>query len=146
MKNKYTSERRVVTDEATGRSVTQITTHESINHQPFFLIPAYDRAMKRLYFVSHRTGSPQVFAYNFGEDVIEQLSQVETLNEWSVHPSADGQYVYYVADGAAMRTYVETGEQEVLLSSKDLASVGGGKVNHQTTIWSRFNAGWLLCI
>ncbi|MBQ7063400.1 MAG: PD40 domain-containing protein [Firmicutes bacterium] len=133
MKRLFDSERRVITDVTTGRQVTQITNHESINHQPFFLIPAYDRAMKRLYFVSHRTGSPQVFAYNFGEDVIEQLSDVESLNEWSVHPSADGQFVYYVANGCAMRSFVETGESEVLLSGKDLAEIGGGKVNPGTS-------------
>ena len=44
-----------------GRRIRQVTSHPSIHHHPFFFVPAYDRAMRRLVFVSHRTGAPQIF-------------------------------------------------------------------------------------
>ncbi len=132
MKKQHPSELKLIVDEATGRKVSQITNCECINHQPFFLIPAYDRAMTRLYFVSHRTGTPQIFAYCRQDDVMEQLTQSEELNEWSIHPSADGKFVYYVANGCAMRVCVETGEEQVLLTGADLSGIGGGKVNPGT--------------
>ena len=48
-------------DTRTGATVRRVTGHPSIHHHPFFFMPAYDDAMRRLVFVSHRTGSPQVF-------------------------------------------------------------------------------------
>lgn len=133
MKKRYASQCKWIVDEATGRRVRQITDTPCIHHHPFFLIPAYDRAMDRLYFVSYRTGSPQIFAYNRREDCIEQFTQTENLNEWSVHPSADGQYVYYVADGCAMRVCVRTGQEQTLLTQKELTQTGGGRMNPGTT-------------
>ena len=56
------SEARGFTDEATGARVRQITDHPSIHHHPFFFVPAYDDAMARLIFVSHRAGRPEIFA------------------------------------------------------------------------------------
>ena len=49
-------------DETTGVRIRQITNQASIHHHPFFIIPAYDDAMQRLIFVSHRTGRPEIFA------------------------------------------------------------------------------------
>ena len=58
----YPSESICFQDERTGVNVRQITDHASIHHHPFFIIPAYDDAMRRLIFVSHRTGRPEIFA------------------------------------------------------------------------------------
>ena len=55
------SESRETKDPASGRRIRQITCHPSIHHHPFFFVPAYDRAMKRLIFVSYRTGTPQIY-------------------------------------------------------------------------------------
>ena len=46
------------TDPRTGARVRQVTNHPSIHHHPFYYLPAYDDAMTRLFFVSHRTGRP----------------------------------------------------------------------------------------
>ena len=58
----YSSESKTFADEKTGVSIRQITNHPSIHHHPFFIIPAYDDAMQRLVFVSHRTRRPEIFA------------------------------------------------------------------------------------
>ena len=62
----YPSESICFQDERTGVNVRQITDHASIHHHPFFIIPAYDDAMRRLIFVSHRTGRPEIFAEDRG--------------------------------------------------------------------------------
>jgi len=58
----YPAESREFCDEQTGARMRQVTDHPSIHHHPFFYIPAYDDAMERLIFVSHRTGRPEIFA------------------------------------------------------------------------------------
>jgi oligogalacturonide lyase len=58
----WPSEGRWLRDETTGARIRQVTTHPSIHHHPFFFVPPYDDAMRRLVFVSHRTGRPQLFA------------------------------------------------------------------------------------
>ena len=87
------SESRVVTDLNCAHEARQVTTHPSIHHHPFFFVPAYDRAAEKLIFVSHRTGTPQVF---FEERVSGQLVLVfvwSDLAEWSFYPSPDGRFV-----------------------------------------------------
>jgi hypothetical protein len=54
-------EARVLTDARSGRSLRQITDYPNIHHHPFFFVPAYDRAGTKLIFISHRTGTPQIF-------------------------------------------------------------------------------------
>lgn len=49
-------ESNVFQDEATGVAIRQVTDHPSIHHHPFYCLPAWDDAMARLVFVSHRTG------------------------------------------------------------------------------------------
>ena len=58
---RYPAESRELQDAASGRRIRQITSHPSIHHHPFFFVPAYDQAMKKLIFVSYRTGKPQIF-------------------------------------------------------------------------------------
>jgi len=74
----YPAENRETTDAASGRRIRQITSHPSIHHHPFFFVRAYDAAMKRLIFVSYRTGKPQIFFENraSGELVLTNLGRV----------------------------------------------------------------------
>src|SRR6187397_625727 len=58
---RYPAESRELKDAASGRRIRQITSHPSIHHHPFFFVPAYDQAMRKLIFVSYRTGRPQIF-------------------------------------------------------------------------------------
>ena len=60
----YPSEARECRDTESGRRIRQVTSHPSIHHHPFFFVSAYDRAMTKLIFVSHRTGSPQIYIMN----------------------------------------------------------------------------------
>src|SRR3982751_4474610 len=99
----YPSERRTCRDERTGAIVHQLTDHPSIHHHPFFFVPAYDDAMRRLIFVSHRTGTPQIFAEDRASGSLVQLTDRADLCEWSMYPSHDGRFVYFTAGSSGWR-------------------------------------------
>jgi oligogalacturonide lyase len=103
-------------DYRTGVTIRQLTSHMSINHHPFFLIPAYDNTMMRIYFVSHRTGNPQIFAIERQSGILIQLTDLPDIAEWSVTPSRDGRYVYFTAGSGALRVDTDTYRTEELLN------------------------------
>ena len=76
-------ESRWLRDETTGARIRQVTSHPSIHHHPFFFVPPWDRAMRRLVFVSHRTGAPQLFAEERESGRLVQLTDRDDLAEWS---------------------------------------------------------------
>jgi oligogalacturonide lyase len=80
-----------------------VTDHPSIHHHPFFFVPAYDRAGTKLIFVSHRTGTPQVFYEDRASGDLVQATDRPDLAEWSVYPSPDGRFVYFTAGTGAWR-------------------------------------------
>ena len=88
-------------DQRTGATIRQVTGHPSIHHQPFFFIPAYDRDMNWLFFVSHRTGAPQIFVEELAGGRLVQLTDRPGLGEWSVYPARQGGKVLFVRDSSA---------------------------------------------
>ena len=90
---------RVFQDVKTDVSIRQVTSHPSIHHHPFYYLPAYDDAMRYLFFVSRRTGRPEVWCEVREVNELWQLTDHPDFSEWSVHPSHDGRYVYYVPYG-----------------------------------------------
>ncbi|MFM7411988.1 MAG: TolB family protein, partial [Planctomycetota bacterium] len=99
----FESEAIVFADSSTGRPVRQVTAHRSIHHHPFYYLPAYDDRMRWLVFVSHRTGCPQIFAEDRASGSLVQLTDRDDLNEWSIHPSYDGEWVYFTAGSGCWR-------------------------------------------
>lgn len=102
-------------DPETGAAIRRITSHPSIHHHPYFFISAYDDAMRRLVFVSHRHGRPEVFAEDQATGRLLQVTDRADLNEWSLHPSRDGRYVYFTAGISGWRLDTETLEEQELL-------------------------------
>lgn len=86
----------------TGAIVRQVTNFQAIHHHPFYYIPAYNRRAQ-LFFISHRTGSPQLFMEDGRGGRLVQLTDRHDLNEWSCHPELAGDYVYYTAGSAGWR-------------------------------------------
>ena len=85
----------------------QITAHASIHHHPFFFVPAYDLAERRLVFVSHRTGAPQIFFEERASGELVQVTDRSDLAEWSIYPSPDGRFVYFTAGTGAFRVSLD---------------------------------------
>jgi oligogalacturonide lyase len=110
----FARESSVYLDRITGRRIRQVTRHPAIHHHPFFFVPAYDRAMRRLVFVSHRTGAPQIFFEDRDSGDLVQVTDRTDLAEWSIYPSADGRYVYFVAGTAAWRVDLASFAEEQL--------------------------------
>lgn len=94
---------RVEIDARSKRKVRQVTDHPSIHHHPFFFVPAYDKAGTKLFFVSHRTGKPQIYYEDRAANEIVQVTDRDDLAEWSISPSPEGRYVYFVAGTGAWR-------------------------------------------
>ena len=138
----YPSESRGLTDAATGRRIRQVTDHPSIHHHPFFFVPPWDDAMRRLVFVSHRTGKPQLFAEV--DNRIVQLTERENLSEWSFHPSHDGRFVVFVAGTQAVRLDLETLKEDRLADFGDVEMREKGMVGAAmgTTALSRDDHWW----
>lgn len=108
-------------DERTGVEIRQVTADAAMHHPPFFFVPAYDDKMERLYFISDRTGRPEVFAEIQATGEIVQLTEEEDLVEWSIYPSHDGRYVYYIAGTTACRVDTSTFESERLIDFGNVA-------------------------
>ena len=100
---RFAPESLQLTDRRSGRRVRQITAHASIHHHPFFFVPAYDLAERKLVFVSHRTGRPQIFFEDRESGELVQATGRDDLAEWSIYPSPDGRFVYYTAGTGAFR-------------------------------------------
>ena len=77
-------------------------------------MPAYDRAMKKLIFVSYRTGKPQIFFEDRTSGELVQATDRPDLADWSIIPSGDGRYVYFTAGTAGWRVNLDTFEEEQL--------------------------------
>jgi len=115
----YPREDHIVVDPDCTRPVRQITSHPSIHHHPFFFVPAYDDAMRHLIFVSYRTSAPQLFFENRTNGQLVQVTDRSDLAPWSIYPSRDGRYVYFVAGTGAWRVDLETLEEEQLADFGD---------------------------
>ena len=124
----YPSESISLTDEKSGAVIRQVTDHPSIHHHPFFFIPAYDAALQRLFFISHRTGNPQVFCEDRQTGKLVQLTDRDDLHEWSVYPSRDGRHVFYTAGNGAWRLDLETLAEDELVNFGDAPMVAEGMV------------------
>lgn len=141
----YPRESSTFLDPSTDILLRQVTSHPSIHHHPFYYLPCYDDAMQRLIFVSHRTGTPQLFAELQDTQQIVQLTAVQNLNEWSVHPSHDGRYVYFTAGSYACRADCQTQRVETLLaltsgvnreSGMVAAAMGTTSLSHDDRYWA----------
>ncbi len=141
---RYAPEAHWLRDERTGARVRQVTAHPSIHHHPFYYIPAYDDAMRRLYFVSHRTGAAQLFYEDRASGALVQMTDRDDLNEWSIHPSGDGRFIYFTAGASAWRIECETLKEECLADFGKVPMREAGMVGAAmgTTTLSRDGKWW----
>jgi oligogalacturonide lyase len=112
---RYHSEAKMHVDPRTGARVRQVTGHRSIHHHPFFFVQAYDERMRWLFFVSHRTGTPQVFAEDCHTNELVQLTDRPDIAEWSVHPAHDGSALFFTAGTSGWRLDMDSLEESKLV-------------------------------
>lgn len=145
------SESRSFYDRRTNTHIRQVTTACALHHHPFFIIPAYDNMMKRLFFVSYRTGSAQIFTEDRETGELMQLTERSDLSEWSVHPSWNGEAVYFTAGTSGWRLDLATLEEQELVNfaatemqDKGMvaAAMGTTALSHDDKWWAvRYRVG-----
>jgi oligogalacturonide lyase len=81
------------TDAHTGARVRQVTSAPCIHHHPFFFVPAHDRGMRYLFFVSHRSGQAADLCRVACSGQLLQLTDHPDLIPWSLHPTHDGRHL-----------------------------------------------------
>ena len=72
--------------------------------------------MRRLIFVSCRTGLPQIFAEERSTGSLIQLTDRSDLSDWSIYPSHDGSAVFFTAGTSAWRLDLETLKERELVN------------------------------
>ena len=94
------SEHSTYPDPATGALVHQMTSHPSINHPTYFLQSSFTPDGRKLIFTSYRTGSAQIFAVDFPDGPIRQLTNGAAIHPYSpaIHP--DGDRIFFVRGGS----------------------------------------------
>ncbi len=155
-RDRFPPESRWRQDEETGVRIRQITSHASIHHQPFFLVPAYDDAMRWTLFTSARFGSPQIFVEDRVSAELVQLTAREDIADFSIHPAHAGDWIYFTAGTGGWRVHTETGEEELLIDLSGLslqdpgmvaAAMGTTALSPCDRYWAiRFRAGDEACI
>lgn len=125
-------------------TIRQVTDHPSIHHHPFFFVDAWDQAMSFLLLISHRTGKPQIYIEREAGDDLIQLTDEPNLAEWSVIPSKDGQWIYYVAGQTGKRVSPRDGTIEDLahFNSKQMREAGMVGAAMGTTALSACGRYW----
>jgi oligogalacturonide lyase len=144
----YPSESRTLTDERTGATVRQVTDHPSIHHHPFFFIPAHDAAMRRLFFISYRTGSAQIFCEERDTGSLRQLTDRDDIHDWSVYPSRDARHVFFTAGNGAWRLNLETLAEQELVNFGNASMIDDGMVGPSmgTTALSWDDRWWAVSV
>jgi oligogalacturonide lyase len=94
---RFPSERRELRDELTGVRLWQITAAEAMHHQFYFTNPSWPDDQRELYFVSYRTGYPNLFAAAEAAGEITQLTARVDINPFSPTVTRDGQRLYFSA-------------------------------------------------
>lgn len=151
-------ETREYHDPQTHRLIRQITSHDSIHHHPFYYVPAYDDAMRWLFFVSYRTGQPQFYAQQRQTGELLQLTDRDDLHEWSLHPAHDGTSLYFTTTTGGWRLQMDSLEEHQLVdfagAEKSSGMVGAGmgttSLSHDDRFWAipvrRQDQGQLLVV
>jgi hypothetical protein len=94
------SESASFTDSATGAKIHRITSHPSISHPTYFLQRCFFPGDRALFFVSHRSGSAQLFEAPFPDGPIRQLTDGAPIHPFSpgLHPG--GENIVFTRGGA----------------------------------------------
>jgi oligogalacturonide lyase len=138
------AESRTFQDEATQVEIRQITAHPSIHHQPFFLVPAYDDAMRWTLFTSARGGAPQIFVEDRATGELVQLTERDDVADFSIHPARDGNWIYFTTGSGGWRVHTGTFAEELLIDFAGLTMRDAGMVAAAmgTTALSRCDRYW----
>ena len=108
------SEKRIFTDEKTGRQVWQMTDNESVNHSCYQEVEAFTDDEAYVLFSSNRTGSFQLYRACVESGELAQLSNEPDYRNLSFGTSRNGREAIYIAGWGILAVDVGTGETRLL--------------------------------
>jgi oligogalacturonide lyase len=97
------SEHSTYRDRVTGVLIHQMTNHPSINHSTYFLQSSFTPDGRTLIFTSYRTGTSQLFAIDFPDGEIRQLTNGPPIHPYSPAINPNGDAVFFVRRGEIVR-------------------------------------------
>ncbi|MBI5393952.1 MAG: hypothetical protein HZA91_01510, partial [Verrucomicrobia bacterium] len=125
---RFPSERRELRDEQTGARLWQVTAAEAMHHHFYFTNPSWPDDQRELYFVSYRTGLPNLFTAAETTGEITQLTARVDINPFSPTATRDGQRLYFSARDCVVELDRETLRERVV-AKFDGAKLGNCSLN-----------------
>ncbi|HPA18545.1 MAG TPA: hypothetical protein PLU30_12415 [Verrucomicrobiae bacterium] len=122
------SERQLLRDEKTGADVWQITAATAMHHHFYFTNPSWPDDGRELYFISYRTGHPNIFAAAETDGTITQLTARTDTNPFSPAATRDGRKIYFSARDCVVELDRETLRERVV-AKFDGARLGNCSLN-----------------
>jgi oligogalacturonide lyase len=111
---RFPSERRELSDEKTGARLWQMTAAGAMHHHFYFTNPSWPDDQRELYFVSYRTGFPNLFAAAEPDGEITQLTDRVDINPFSPTVTRDGRRLYVSARDCVIEVNRETLREQVV--------------------------------
>lgn len=125
---RFPPERRERRDAQTGARLWQITAAAAMHHHFYFTNPSWPDDQRELYFVSYRTGYPNLFAAAEPSGEITQLTDRVDLNPFSAAVTRDGRRLYFSARDCVVELDRETLRERVV-ARFDGARLGNCSLN-----------------
>lgn len=130
-------------DTETGVEIRRVTHMLTTHHLPFYTVPAYDSEMRRLFYIGYRNERPQIFCEVLKTGEHCRLTDENDLDEWSVHPSNSGDYVYFTSGNNGYRVNVnECRTEQISEYSNPVISRDKQRTGFGTTALSRDDRRW----
>lgn len=101
-------------DESTGAEILQWTSHPAMNHHFYFTNPTVSVDGEWGFFVSYRTGYPNIFSINMESGEIFSISDRVDINPFSPTVSPDATWIF-VSAGSTIRAFHTTSREERLV-------------------------------
>jgi oligogalacturonide lyase len=105
---------RRYTDERTGASIRQWTAHESMHHHFYFTNPTLSADAQQGYFISYRTGYPNLFRIDLRNGELTRLTNRPDINPFSPVRNPRTTTIYFTARHSLWSVSPETGEEREL--------------------------------
>jgi len=115
-------------DERTGARLWQVTAAEATHHHFYFTNPSWPDDKRELYFVSYRSGYPNLFSAEEATGEITQLTNRVDLNPFSPTVTRDGRRLYFSARDCVIELDRET-LRERIVAGFDGAKLGNCSLN-----------------
>ncbi len=131
-------------DEHTGAEILQWTSHPAMNHHFYFTSATISSDGGRGFFVSYRSGYPNLYSIDLESGVILRISDRVDINPFSPTVSADAEWIFVSARNAIFAFHTVTCEER-LVCELPSARLGNCSISSDGTFLSVSCRGQNFC-